>query len=364
MTLPLFVDNQNLKTPHSEEFFIEINNYKEGLEKSGLPVIFSLPHLCLLAGVNIVTIKNICDSERTSFYKRFKLKKKRGGFRVIQTPIDELKFLQKWILIHILSKVSSHDSCKGFDIGSSIKNNAEVHLDKPAILKMDLMRFYDSINEKRVYGIFKRLGYHPNLCVSFAKICTALPDANFIKSFKKNEYPLKEIVVNNKQGILPQGAPSSPKISNLIAKNLDNRLQLLAEKNGVKYSRYADDLTFSGELDTLRKVEKTVARIVKSENLFTNHAKTKFLVRGNPFFITGLSVHNSKVTVPKKRKIEIEHHLYNCLKNGVLSHLSTAKIQNRNFKDWLLGSIAFVHSVEKDLGEKYFQEFNKIQWPL
>ncbi|MFN3785158.1 MAG: hypothetical protein ACK4R6_14675, partial [Spirosomataceae bacterium] len=68
--------------------------------------------------------------------------------------------------------------------------------------------------------------------------------------------------------------------------------------------------------------------------------------------------------VPKKKKLEIEHHLYHCIKNGVQNHLTTSNITNRNFKDWLLGNIAFVNSVEKELAEKYFKQFNEIQWPI
>jgi len=106
---------------HSKEFLDEIEQYKSKLEKNGYPIIYSLPHLCLLAGENIRTVLNCCNSNRQDSYKRFKLKKKRGGFRVIQTPQNELKYLQKWILINILNKKQSHESCNGFDPKTSIK---------------------------------------------------------------------------------------------------------------------------------------------------------------------------------------------------------------------------------------------------
>ena len=129
----------------------------------------------LAPGVHIERIITLTRSNRIDSYKRFKLKKKRGCFRVIQTPNDELKYLQRWILKNILEKVPSHESCKGFDKNTSIKQNADTHLKSDAILKLDLLRFYDSINEKRIYGIFKSFGYHPNLAVSLAKICTIVP---------------------------------------------------------------------------------------------------------------------------------------------------------------------------------------------
>lgn len=349
---------------HSAEYQNEIKAYQSVLEKNGLPVIYSLNHLCLMAGVNLELIKYCCNSNRQKNYKRFKLKKKRGGFRVIQTPKHELKYLQRWILENILNKKDSHNACKGFDPRTSIKLNAEKHLKQEGILKIDLLRFYDSINEKRVYGLFKSLGYHPNLSVSLAKICTIVPDNTFLCSFKKKEQHLKEKIKQDGLGILPQGAPSSPKISNLIAISLDNRLQKLAKKHNLNYTRYADDLTFSGTIETLSKIKKIAYRIIKQEYLYPNHSKTRILKRGHPFFVTGLSVHNDKVTVPKKKKKEIEHHLYHCIKNGVRKHLEISNITNRNFKDWLLGNIAFVHGIEKELGEEYFKQFNEIQWPI
>lgn len=349
---------------HSEEFHEEIKNYSLFLCKQNLPVIYSLPHLCLLSGVNIEHIKTFCDSTRIKNYKRFKLKKKRGGFRVIQTPTQEIKYLQRWILFNILDKLTTHTNCTGFEKEKSIKQNAEFHLKSEAILKIDLMRFFDTINEKRIYGIFKNIGFQKNLAVSMAKICTIEPDEKFIKSFKKNEIQIKDFIVNNKEGVLPQGAPTSPKLSNLVTLKLDKRLLGLALKNQLNYSRYADDITFSGSVEKLKKIKKIIYKIIQEEKFFVNYSKTKLLIRGNPFFVTGLSVNNDKVTIPRKRKINIEHHLYHCLKNGVENHLKVSGINHRNFKDWLLGNIAFIYSVEKELGQRYFDEFNKIQWPI
>jgi RNA-directed DNA polymerase len=365
MTFPL--DNIGAKAAeieHSQEFLNDVENYGLKLRSQDFPIIYSLPHLCLLSGVNIDNVVELCNTKRIAEYRRFKLKKKRGGFRVILIPNDEIKYLQRWILINILEKVPSHLSCKGFDRNSSIKQNAEGHLKKNAILKIDLLRFYDSINEKRIYGIFKFLGFHPNLAVSLAKICTIVPDDLFMSSFKSNEFHLSAIIESKKEGILPQGAPTSPKLSNLVAFRLDKRLTKLSIKHNLTYSRYADDITFSGNVDALKKNKKVVYRIIKEENFFVNYAKTKLLIRGNPFFVTGLSVNNNQVTIPKKRKKEIEHHLFHCIKNGVEEHINRCEIKNRNFKEWLLGNIAYVFSVEKELGQKYFNDFNKIQWPI
>lgn len=353
-----------LASNHSNEFISETIEYANFLSLKNLPVLFSLPHLCLASAVSIKNTLEICNSSRIEYYKRFKIKKRRGGYRTIQTPTNELKYLQKWILRNILEKVPSHKSCTGFDKLSSIKKNAEIHLNAECILKIDLLRFFDSINEKRIYGIFKSFGYQNNLCVSLAKICTIKQNETFYNTFKKNEDNLKQYLLSKDEGILPQGAPTSPKLANLILRNLDERLERLCSKYNVNYSRYADDLTFSGKKENLLYLKKIIYKIIYSENLFANIGKTKFIVRGNPYLVTGLSVHNEEVKVIRRKKKEIEHHLYHCIKNGVIVHLIKSNIGNRNFKDWLFGNICFVYSIEPKVGQNYFNDFNKIEWPL
>ncbi len=373
MTFPFFrflLCYKLKKVKQQNDLEAELLLYKNKLETRNLPVIYTLEHLCLAADVPIKLLREICKSDRINYYKRFKVRKKRGGFRLIQTPTDTLKYLQKWILIHILDKVESNSNSYGFDKKSSIYENAKVHINGESILKMDLMRFYDSLNERRIYGIFKSLGYHSNLSVSFAKILTVEPDLFFFKTFKKKEQPLRDYLeyLESKnlraEGIVSQGSPTSPKLANLVCRNLDMRLSKLASNHNLSYSRYADDLTFSGNIDKLKSIKKTVVHIVRDEKLFINHGKTKFIKPGGKFLVTGLNIENNKVTVPRKFKKEIEHHLYHCLQNGVTHHLSKAGIPNRNFKEWLLGKIAFVHSIEKDVAAEYFKQFNRVNWPI
>ena len=364
MIFPFCKKKHKNQSSHSKEFERDIEEYSRVLQQKNLPVIYSLPHLCLLSGVNYIRIKSIVDSDRSEFYKRFKLRKKRGGFRVIQTPNNELKYLQRWILRNILENVASHNSCTGFDKNTSIRNNAEIHLKSKAILKMDLLRFYDSINERRIYGVFKSLGFHPNLSVSLAKICTIIPNNIFFSSFQKKEAELKKYILNKREGLLAQGSPTSPKLSNLVTVNLDKRLTGLANKHGLNYSRYADDITFSGNFKQLQKIKKVAYRIIRDESFFPNYSKTKFVKLGGKLLVTGLNVQNDSVRIPRKTRKEIEHHLFHCQVNGVENHLKAANIKNRNFKDWLYGNICFVFSIEKEKGVEYFREFDKIQWPI
>lgn len=365
MTFPLddFSSKATLQG-HSQQYLDETTAYITRLEATGLPALFTLEHLCLEAQVNIAHFRSIETSNRERNYKRFKMRKKRGGFRVIHVPSNELKYLQRWILTNILQHVLSHDTCRGFDKGTSIKDNAKTHLNQEAILKVDLLRFYDTINEHRIFAIFKKMGYHPNFAVSLARLCTITPDNNFLIAFKRSEIKLRDQIRSGKQGLLPQGAPTSPKLANLVAKRLDKRLAALAQKNQVVYTRYADDLTFSGTMETLKSLKKVIYKIIRTEGFFVNVGKTRFLKRGSKFQVTGLSIDNAQVRVPGKVKREIEHHLFHCLKNGAHLHMIKAKITNRNFKDWLLGMICYVNDIEKATGELFMEQFKRIDWPI
>lgn len=353
-----------LENDSNVKYFKIIEEYKSKLEKSGLPVIYSIKHFAEILGVKYNQVSVLCVGGRRKFYTEFRLKKKKSGYRYINSPCELLKEIQNIILREILYKVQTHPASNGFEIGKSIIDNAKIHLSQNTILKMDLHKFYDSINEKRVFGLFRSLGYHSNLSVSFAKLCTMVPSDFFIKSLKGNDPVKEKINRESYQGILPQGAPTSPQISNLICRNLDNELHNLAENHTLKYSRYADDLTFSGVKETLELIKPMIISIIVKNNFFINHAKTKILVRGNKYCVTGLNVTNECVKVPKKLKKEIEHHLYYCKRFGVKSHLAKNQLRKLNYKDWLEGKISFVYSVEKDLGIEYFKQYNAINWPV
>ncbi|KAA8480060.1 RNA-directed DNA polymerase [Arcticibacter tournemirensis] len=348
---------------HTTLFVADIEAYVKYLTARQLPVIYSLAHLAISMGMNIDMMVRLAESNRRDYYKRFKLQKRAGGFRTIQSPDNPLRYIQRWILANILNKIPSHPACLGFDPTTSILKNATVHVNQKAILKIDLLRFFDSINEKRVYGIFKSIGFHPNLSVSLAKLCTIVHGKNFFSEFREHEVEIRDRIISDSTGILPQGGPTSPKLANLVARRLDSRLQGLCEKNGLKYSRYADDLTLSGDKDILERVRKTVYKIIRDEGFFPNLSKTRLLLRGQKFMVTGLDISNEKPRVSRKKKKEIEHHLYHCQK-GVQRHIQKAKITQRNYKDWLLGSICFVHGIEPSVGKLYFSEFAKIEWPL
>jgi RNA-directed DNA polymerase len=361
----------------SQEFIETCLTYAKKLSDNNLPVTFSLEHLAIQIGVQSNYLRSLIGDHKNEItydfelkYKRynyFKLKKKKGGFREIMSPAKDLKFIQKWILVNILSKYELADSCKGFRQGVSIFHNANVHEHSEMILKIDLLKFYDTITEKRVYRVFRSLGYIKNLAYSLAKITTAKHRESYWKSFDDTSNEALKELVKQKPPILPQGSPTSPMISNIAATKMDYRFEALSKKQNCRYSRYADDLTFSitkeGKLPSL----KLITKIIADEGFFINTKKTKYMKKGCKQYVTGLTTTNG-TNISKKYRKEISEHIYYCRKYGVNGHLERridfSNYNNIKFHNWLYGHLCFIKSVNESASKKMLEDFNKITWSV
>lgn len=362
----------------SDEYIKLCLDYAKVLDESKLPVIFSLEHFSILVGIQSDYLRNLLGEGKYGIdypyehkYKRynyFKLKKRNGSFREIMSPAKDLKYIQKWILLNVLVNVKLAESCKGFRKGISIADNAKVHEYSNKILKVDLLKFYDTITEKRVYGLFRRLGYIENLSYTFAKITTAKHRDTYWRSFDESPKNILENLLTERPPILPQGAPSSPMLANIIATTMDYRFESLGKKQGFNYSRYADDLTFSvlegGKLPSL----SLVIKIIEDEGFYINKDKIQYLKKGTKQYVTGLTTTNG-VNISKRYRKEISEHIFYCRKFGVTKHLQTrySEFPDYNvikFHNWLYGHICFINSVNKVASEKLLKDFKKIDWFL
>jgi len=384
MALPLkdYIDLAK-RRGHSDRYIEEITSYITNLQANNLPVIFSITHLAICLNMRVSSVRKIADLEVEYFdepkseshndpskerkitekpYLYFRLRKKNGGTREIMVPNQRLKKIQQWILKYILEKVPLDKVCTGFRKGYSIKENASIHKGAECVLNIDLLRFFDMITRNRVWGLFKQLGYHPSLAYLFADLTTAYHKDIYWNKIK--EEGIKELNELGRESsrILPQGAPTSPMISNIICRSLDNRLSKLAEKCNCKYSRYADDITFSGGEKNIPTL-KLVTQIIEDEGFFINRDKVRYQYRGKKQYVTGLSVADeTKVRVPRAKKREIRQVIHYCLKYGVKSHQEKTGKSKKHFREWLMGNIAFIHSIEPEYAKKLFDRANRIDW--
>jgi len=355
-----------LEQDHSEEFIKQTLEYAKCLDDKELPVIFSTIHLAIQLKIPSNILRNLIYSYN---YIYFNLKKRgTDSFREIMVPNEKLKFVQRWINYNILEKLPLSSACTGFRPNYSILKNAAVHANSIAIYKIDLLRFFDTITDRRIFGLFKSMGYVDNLAFDLSKICTAKHKKsywNFVK--EKNYYELENFLIDN-PAILPQGAPTSPMLANLIATRMDERFIKLSQMLNFRYSRYADDLTFSiiegGRFPNVAIIKE----IISDEGFFINKDKVKYFKRGMKQYVTGLTVTHG-TNISKRERREIFKHLFFCKKFGPINHLKHEFEKNQDrqhyaYQDWLLGKISFVYSVDRVNGIKMFKEFEKINWPI
>lgn len=293
--------------------------YISKLLESNLPIIFEKQHLAHLIGIDENTLNKMISSPH-SFYRNFNIPKKRGGFREIFSPYPSLHMGQKWIYKNILLNDKPHNACHGFTPSKSIITNAAIHIGQSSLLKIDLKNFFPSIPINWIINFFKRKGYTHNVSFYLASLCC-----------------------NNK--VMAQGAPTSPYLSNLLLKGLDKRLYNLTKKYNIKYSRYADDMFFSGNYIPYDFI-RVITNIIEDYGLNINKDKTAFLINANKKIITGISVNNNTLSLPREYKRKLKNELHFIKKYGYLSHINKQKIKDPNYLFSILGKINFWLQVE------------------
>jgi RNA-directed DNA polymerase len=358
---------------YAEEYTSDVLAYAQKLENNGLPVIFSRKHLAILMGVQYGFLTHVIENTER-YYRYFLLQKKNKSAqpREIMAPEKELKSIQKWIANQILDKVPVSEACKGFRKDISILHNAKPHEKPLLLLKVDLLKYFDTITEKRVYGLFKMLGYHPNLAVDLARLCTARHRRNYWDRIQANPQEAKVLqrLIQAKPRILPQGASTSPTIANLMAWKLDKRFLGMKAKNNFNYTRYADDLTFSINSKDVKLPSKEIIKsIIEEEGFYLNEKKLRYLKPGMKQHVTGLTVTHG-VFVPKAFRKKVQQHIYYAKKYGPLDHMKKweekegRRKNHYGFQDWLHGNIAYIYSIQPNLGNELLKEYNKINWEL
>jgi RNA-directed DNA polymerase len=306
--------------------------------------------------------RNNIDS-RLSHYNYRVLAKQSGNIRLIESPKPRLKQMQRKILAQILDHIPSHSAAHGFIKGRSIKTFAAPHTGQRVVLRMDLQDFFPSIRAARIQTIFRTTGYPESVADRLGGICTNAAPRGICNNDTFNIHPLdsKEARIIYSRPHLPQGAPTSPALANLCAYRLDCRLNGLARSVGATYTRYADDLAFSGGklLESgANRFSTYVAAIVHEEGFSVNHRKTRLMRQGVRQHLAGLVI-NQHPNVTRKDFDLLKAILSNCIRFGPES-------QNRHshpyFRLHLEGRISFVQSINPAKGTRLRALFDQIRW--
>ncbi len=277
-----------------------------------------------LLGVETARLKEILR-DVSEHYREFWMRKRKGGYRMISAPDKELQSIQTTINSRILSSVTMiHPAAVGFRSGHSVVDNASPHLGKRYILKMDIHDFFFSIRSRRVKKTFEKIGYPENVSKVLGVLCCLYRH-------------------------LPQGAPTSPALSNIVGYEMDKKLAALAAEYGLTYTRYADDLTFSGDVFPKEQIIPQVKRIIRDEKFEPNHKKTHFMNQSSRKIITGVSVASGvKLTIPKSKKREIRKNVYFILTKGLAEHQRRIGSHDPAYLKRLIGMLCYWRAIEPD----------------
>ncbi len=281
------------------------------------------------------------DAATGLHYRRFTVPKADGSGREIWAPLPRLKAAQRWILREIVEHLPVHGAAHGFLPGRSILSNAAVHTGARILLNMDLKDFFPTVSFRRVKGVFRNAGYREQIATLLALLCTESPR-------KVVTHDDKTYYIALGPRCLPQGAPTSPALTNTLCMRLDRRLSGLARKYGWRYTRYADDLTFSlpekhKGAPKLGALMGGVKMIVADEGFALHPDKTRVKRKGGAQKVTGLVVNGDKgPRVPRTIKRRLRAALHN-LKQG-------KPLPEGESLPHLAGYAAFVFMSEPELG--------------
>lgn len=345
---------------------------------SALPDQVDVPALCNVRqladwlGIDVGELDSFADmkgfarwraNEPLSHYHHRLLAKRSGAVRLIESPKPRLKAIQRQILCQILNAVPAHDAAHGFCKGRSIVSFAQPHVGRAVVARVDLADFFPCVTRARVSAMFRTVGYPERVAGLLAALCTAVSptqvweDAKFGLSAEQRQASQRLYGVPH----LPQGSPTSPAIANLCGYRLDCRLDGLARSAGAVYTRYADDLAFSGDAEFARGVKRFLVHVTATaaeEGFRVHHRKTRIMRDGVRQHLAGVVV-NRRINVRRCDYDQLKAVLVNCCRRGVVD-------QNRghhpDFRAHLRGRIAFVEQLNPDRGRRLRGIFERIEW--
>lgn len=349
------------------------------MQSNRVPVVFSLMHLSALSGVRWAKLRSLVNREHIdSDYRVYPKQKSSGGLRWICVPSIEVRAVQKWIAENILISPGAinqlSNASQAYSSGCSIVRNAKQHSGAPWIVKIDIHSFFESVSERQVYWVFRRLGYPSLLCLEMARICTRITPPSATHS-RKRDVQWRWIRRNSSTfnfapyeaeqiGHLPQGSPTSPMLSNLVAAQFDKKIiKVTSEFDGV-YTRYADDIVISfsqGSRASCQVVMERTRKILGEQGFVVNREKTHILGPGARKVVTGLVVNDEAPRLRRQTKSHIEVALHYIETNGLIAQADFAHSKHPiAYLNHLSGLIEFARSVEPTFGEKALKRLESI----
>ncbi|WP_313437042.1 reverse transcriptase family protein [Stenotrophomonas sp.] len=356
---------------------------------AGAPPLFSLRHLSYISGADYGFLRRVVSrSAAPTDYRVFRLRKRAclngvPRYRVIAIPSPDLMQAQRWICQEVISRVEPHAASTAFSKGSTLVKAVEPHCGCKWLIKMDVRRFFESINEIAVYRVFRRLGYQALVSFEMARICTRMPysgaskareaashskkwgilprSMEVISAYSMSTYPM--------MGHLPQGAPTSPMLSNLVAREFDEKVEELAAALGWVYTRYADDICFSTSEDSshadCRRVIGMISKVMGKYGFSPNSSKTKISGPGSRKIVLGLLADGDAPRLTRQFRAGIRQHVHYLKKYGPSQHsVARGFLSVIGLRNHLFGLLAYARQVDPIYALSVEDELRALDWAL
>ncbi len=348
-----------------------------------LSPIFSLRHLSHLTGVDYILLRSVVERKHTEPYKIFRLNKKMKdsqgrGFRIISIPEPFLMQVQRWIVKNVLTFGEVHSASFAYAKNCRIIDAAKLHCECRWMLKLDVRNFFESFSEISAYRIFRSFGYQPLISFELSRLCTRLGAPTKTHTLprwlatQQTKYRVITKYSNRRMGHFPQGAPTSPMLSNLAMKEFDRKVVEIAQENGLAYSRYADDLCLSTSNDTFnrKKAKNVIVSIYKQMGkigLSPNITKTQIIPPGARKLVLGLLVDGGTPKLSREFRSKLRMHFFYMNRSDIGPALHA---KNRGFesvmglKNHIEGLIAYAGQVDPKYGSSCATQMESIDWPM
>jgi RNA-directed DNA polymerase len=319
------------------------------IETTGLPPLTAAEDIANAIGITTKQLAWLTyhrGAVVNDHYAHFTIPKRGGGTRAISAPKRQLRMAQKWTLENVLNRVGIHNAAMAFRPRRSIVHNARLHTGKSLVIRVDLKDFFPSIQFRRVKGLFKGLGYNEGVASILALLCTEAPRAAVTFDGQKRHVAIGE-------RCLPQGACTSPALTNILCRRLDARLTGIAQRYGFTYTRYADDLVFShpDKEATAGQLFTRLRQIVEEEGYVINDKKTRVMRPQHRQVVTGVVV-NETPRISRRDLRKFRAFLHHCETEGLQT---VSQRTGKNAVLYASGYLSFLHMVSPEQAEKIRQ---------
>jgi RNA-directed DNA polymerase len=336
-----------------------------------LTPVLTLRHLSELTGAPYGYLRRVVG-RKLGIYRHVFLRKRipgRSRTRMISIPPQKLMEVQQWIAQNILRYIAPSSASFAYHPGSSPVLAAEEHCHCTWLLKVDIEDFFHTITEGRVSAVFFQLGYPRLLAFELARLTTMLIDSPRLARQPAHRWPAIPQYNSALEGVLPQGAATSPMLSNLVMRSMDDRLVALSARCGMRYTRYSDDLAFSCRTRRDRAQVERFKRLVLAElareGFRPNLRKTVIRGPGTRRIVLGVLVDGPTPKLPREFKdmLRLQLHYLASPKFGPSKHAERLKTSVSNLYHRLRGLVGWAVSVEPEYGAECLAYFNKVDWP-